>query len=215
LAYFEWLDEADRDHLLRRPVIYLLIKLASTSQQLPPSLYVTGVVIGEGRDPKRWGGFADVYLGQYEGRSVALKKLKISDWGPQRLKVHKVQLLTLVNEVVTDIMQMLCREALVWKQLHHPNVLPFIGIDAGTFRSTECLCMVSDWMERGTVMEFMRSSTYDPMIDRDRLVRANGRSLITAHSFSFLSSMKLPEASSICTHRKWCTVIYEECVTSS
>jgi hypothetical protein len=78
------------DHLLRRPVVYLLIKLASVSQQLPSSLYIDGADIGEHRDPKRWGGFADVYLGVYEGRKVALKKLKISDWSPKRAEIHMV-----------------------------------------------------------------------------------------------------------------------------
>jgi hypothetical protein len=39
-------------------------------------------------------------------------------------------------------------------QLKHPHILPFLGIDADTFPDKQC--MVSLWMEHGTVMGFMR-----------------------------------------------------------
>ncbi|KAJ7145871.1 kinase-like domain-containing protein, partial [Mycena epipterygia] len=46
-----------------------------------------------------------------------------------------------------------CREALVWRELHHPNILPFIGIDRESFPSS--LCMVSPWMEHGTILRYL------------------------------------------------------------
>ncbi|KAJ7607395.1 kinase-like domain-containing protein [Roridomyces roridus] len=52
-----------------------------------------------------------------------------------------------------DIRLRLCREALVWKDLNHPNILPFIGIDRETFPNS--LCMVSPWMENGTVLKYL------------------------------------------------------------
>ncbi|KAJ7817235.1 kinase-like domain-containing protein [Mycena leptocephala] len=46
-----------------------------------------------------------------------------------------------------------CREALVWQNLRHSFILPFIGIDRETFPSS--LCMVSPWMENGTVLKYL------------------------------------------------------------
>ncbi|KAJ7145913.1 kinase-like domain-containing protein [Mycena epipterygia] len=46
-----------------------------------------------------------------------------------------------------------CREALVWRDLHHPNILPFIGIDRESFPSS--LSMVSPWMEHGTILKYL------------------------------------------------------------
>ncbi|KAF8160554.1 kinase-like domain-containing protein [Mycena galopus ATCC 62051] len=49
-----------------------------------------------------------------------------------------------------------CREALVWQRLRHPCVLTFIGIDCETFSPS--LCMVSPWMENGTVLKFLNDN---------------------------------------------------------
>ncbi|KAJ7719636.1 kinase-like domain-containing protein, partial [Mycena maculata] len=48
-----------------------------------------------------------------------------------------------------------CREALVWKDLHHPHILPFLGIDRDSFPSS--LCMVSPWMEHGTILNHLKA----------------------------------------------------------
>jgi serine/threonine protein kinase len=65
---------------------------------------------------------------------------------------------------------MFCREALVWRQLRHPHVLPFFGVDAETFKATGHICMVSPWMSRGTLAQLI-SSTNVPGPNRIRLVR--------------------------------------------
>ncbi|KAJ7834985.1 kinase-like domain-containing protein [Mycena olivaceomarginata] len=49
-----------------------------------------------------------------------------------------------------------CREALVWQNLQHPFILPFLGIDRETFPSA--LCLVSPWMSNGTVLEYLGRS---------------------------------------------------------
>ncbi|KAJ6454089.1 kinase-like domain-containing protein, partial [Mycena vitilis] len=48
----------------------------------------------------------------------------------------------------------LCREALLWKDLRHPHILTFIGIDRESFPSS--LCMVSPWMEHGTILTYLK-----------------------------------------------------------
>lgn len=64
---------------------------------------------------------------------------------------------------------MLCKEALLWKQLHHDNVLPFLGLDADTFPGF--VCMVSPWMQHGTILEYIRD-TNPSAKGMTRLVRA-------------------------------------------
>ncbi|KAJ7916171.1 kinase-like domain-containing protein, partial [Mycena leptocephala] len=46
--------------------------------------------------------------------------------------------------------QKFCREALIWKNLDHDYVLPFLGVDSETFPGF--LCMVSPWMSRGSLV---------------------------------------------------------------
>jgi serine/threonine protein kinase len=63
------------------------------------------------------------------------------------------------------------REALVWRQLHHRYILPFIGLDEHTFREGDFLpCMVSPWMPRGTLREYVASDDYIPSRDLHRVV---------------------------------------------
>jgi serine/threonine protein kinase len=67
--------------------------------------------------------------------------------------------------------QSLAHEALVWRQLQHPSILPFLGIDSATFAETGYLCLVSPWMERGTLKGYMNNGEYEPERDLLRIVR--------------------------------------------
>ncbi|KAJ7724834.1 kinase-like domain-containing protein, partial [Mycena metata] len=42
------------------------------------------------------------------------------------------------------------REALIWKNLDHEYVLPFLGVDSASFPGF--LCMVSPWMSKGAIV---------------------------------------------------------------
>jgi serine/threonine protein kinase len=59
------------------------------------------------------------------------------------------------------------REALVWRQLSHPNLLPFFGL----YFLENRLCLVSPWMENGHIMDFLRDASPDH--DRLALVRTH------------------------------------------
>ncbi|KAJ7619439.1 kinase-like domain-containing protein [Roridomyces roridus] len=114
----------------------IIRKLSEASDSLPSSLFVTAV---SGRDPHPLfaGGYGDIYRAEYKNKTVALKHMRYftqtSDLRGIRLK--------------------LCREALVWKDLHHSNILTFIGIDRESFPGS--LCLVSPWMEHGTVLKYL------------------------------------------------------------
>jgi serine/threonine-protein kinase TNNI3K len=51
---------------------------------------------------------------------------------------------------------MFFKEALTWRQLSHPYVLPFFGVNLDTFPGY--MAMVSPWMTVGTVIQHIHDS---------------------------------------------------------
>ncbi|KAJ7367285.1 kinase-like domain-containing protein [Mycena albidolilacea] len=113
----------------------LIIRLSEAREQLPSSLFITGVSDHD-ECPTFSGGFGDVYRASFNGGTVALKRIRkfhaSADAPPSRLQV--------------------CREALIWQKLRHKNILPLIGIDRETFPS---FSMVSPWMKHGNVLKYL------------------------------------------------------------
>ncbi|KAJ7646792.1 kinase-like domain-containing protein [Roridomyces roridus] len=134
-------DTIDRGFMIgpehSRKAQRIIRKLSESCEKLPSSLFVTGVT-GRDSHPRFGGGFADVYRALYKDKTVALKHMR------QFLRGADLRRINLK----------FCREALVWKDLHHPYILPFIGIDRDSFPSS--LCMVSPWMEHGTVLDYLK-----------------------------------------------------------
>lgn len=56
-----------------------MIQLAATSGKLPQSIYIRGVTLDYGIDPVAHGGFADIFLGSYDGKKVALKTARATE----------------------------------------------------------------------------------------------------------------------------------------
>ena len=80
--------------------------------------------------------------------------------------------------VIAVIAQTFCKEAVTWKALRHPNVLPLLGVTMGE----KLFAMVSEWMVNGNINEFIK--TYRNT-NRFELVRLH------SHHWSHLSLMKL------------------------
>lgn len=160
-------------HACRRDAIYLLVRLATRSSILPQSLFIQDVCIGESRDPWAYGGLADIFRAKLGEQEVAVKRLRVNERGPVRAEIHRVRTAFLtLRDVIIHILglQSLCKEALIWHQLRHPNVLLLLGIDANTFANTDALCMVSPWMRRGTIMEYIQTNDFHATTDREGLV---------------------------------------------
>ncbi len=82
-----------------------------------------------------------------------------------------------------DLLQEFCQEALVWRQLRHPNVLPFLGISKELF--TPRYCLISPWMVNGDVMSYLEAHP-----DHDRLTsvcQTFMRELLRAEEIFFLA----------------------------
>ncbi|KAJ7886908.1 kinase-like domain-containing protein [Mycena leptocephala] len=132
-------DILDRGFLMEREQMKkarrIIRKLSEVCDKLPSALFVTGVS-GCPEHPTFGGGFGDVYCASHSGKAVALKVMRHFSQGAK----------------LRDIRLKICREALVWRDLHHPHILPLIGIDRDTF---PFLAMVSPWMEHGTVLNYL------------------------------------------------------------
>ncbi|KAJ6514551.1 kinase-like domain-containing protein [Mycena vulgaris] len=116
----------------------MMLRISSTHDQLPASMFITGVTNLD-RKPKFGGGFSNIYRASYDGKPVALKRLRLyAGLSPStaRLKFY--------------------REALLWHNLHNPFILPLIGVDREMFSSE--LCFVSPWMELGTILSYLREN---------------------------------------------------------
>ncbi|KAJ7468565.1 kinase-like domain-containing protein [Mycena latifolia] len=140
----------------------IIRKLSASSDKLPSSLFIGGVRREE--HPSFGGGFADVYRASWNNQTVALKHMR-----------HFVR-----GDELRRIRSKFCREALLWKDLEHPNILPFIGIDRESFPSS--FCMVSPWMEHGTVLNYLNNHGRGDMYRIDKLLYEIAQGLQYLHS---------------------------------
>ena len=58
-----------------------------------------------------------------------------------------------------------CKEAMIWRQLNHENVLPFYGVSAEEFAPR--FAMVLPWMSNGNMMAYLK---IHPDVNRVKLV---------------------------------------------
>ncbi|KAJ6554035.1 kinase-like domain-containing protein, partial [Mycena vulgaris] len=142
-AFLDVVQEAlDRGFLMAqehsRKARRIIRKLSESCDKLPSALFIPGVS-GREDHPTFGGGYGDIYRATYGNKTVALKHmrhfLRGSDLRRIRLKF--------------------CREALLWRDLHHPHILEFTGIDRDSFPPH--YCMVSPWMEHGTILEHLKA----------------------------------------------------------
>ncbi|KDQ58177.1 hypothetical protein JAAARDRAFT_95974, partial [Jaapia argillacea MUCL 33604] len=144
----------------------LLIRLSQNCQALPASLFVSGITVC-GKDPVAGGGFADIFQAWYDRRLVAIKRFRVFQSSPrEQLELRKVL------------------EALIWKQLHHDHILPFLGIDTQNY-SSQFFCMVSPWMQNGNILKYLASNPPES-VDLDRLLLEAARGLNYIHSMDIV-----------------------------
>ncbi|KAG6894775.1 hypothetical protein C0992_004731 [Termitomyces sp. T32_za158] len=132
-----------------RGLLYVaLVRLCRESELCPRSFYLQGVS-GQEEYPHSAGSYGYIYKAYYKGKPVCLKVVKLG-YKSNQSQYHKE----------------FSREAVVWAQLSHPNVLPFYGIHFLNDRRNS-FCLVSPWISRGHVREFL---TEEPNAHRLRLI---------------------------------------------
>ncbi|KAJ6487855.1 kinase-like domain-containing protein [Mycena sanguinolenta] len=86
------------------------------------------------------GAFGDIWKGLLRGQSVSVKIMRLFR-----------------DEDTKHALQEFGHEALIWRQLSHPNLLPFFGLHYLDNR----LCLVSPWMSNGHVIQFLENAPPD------------------------------------------------------
>ncbi|KAG6811015.1 hypothetical protein H0H92_009356 [Tricholoma furcatifolium] len=120
----------------RRNLIVATQRLAAASALYPISYELSNVTTPE--LPECSGSSAEIYKGDFRGRPVCVKTIRL----------HKYSEIDYFMKVVS-------KEAILWGQLQHPNLLPFYGI----YRYKGRISLVAPWMENGVIGEYLRIHT--------------------------------------------------------
>ncbi|KDQ56034.1 hypothetical protein JAAARDRAFT_132976 [Jaapia argillacea MUCL 33604] len=153
----------------------LVVKLSEKSYKIPPQLFLRGVHVNGGNDPYSaggyigGGGFADVYRGSFQGKEVAVK----------RLRVFSPEAMAPADRSATK--RRFGREVNLWYSMKHDNVLPFIGVDVERFAPS--MAMVSPWMANGTLLSYL-TSTSPSSTEVIRLLYESAQGLAFVHSWN-------------------------------
>ncbi|KAJ3557750.1 hypothetical protein NM688_g1300 [Phlebia brevispora] len=117
----------------------MMLKLSQTCEVIPASLFRQGAQLYQ-LEPVGGGGYSSVYRGELDKRVVAFKQLRINMKGMSHVKSLKY----------------LSREALLWRQLRHRHVLPFLGLHGNPTTAREACYMLSPWMEKGNLSMYLQ-----------------------------------------------------------
>ncbi|KAJ7740620.1 kinase-like domain-containing protein [Mycena metata] len=129
--------DVDAATINRRRLFQALIRLSANSKLYPRCLTLTGL---QQERLMAGGSFGDVYKGLLGDQSVAIKMMRVFE-----------------ESDIDALLKEFGREALIWRQLSHPNLLPFFGL----YYFQQRLCLVSPWMENGHMRAFLKKKVYD------------------------------------------------------
>jgi len=139
-----------------------LRRLAGIHGRLPDSMMITGKIEVEDEIAAS-GGFADVRIGRYMGRLVAVKNMRLSEQD-DTLMIRKVNVSDHFLAALT-ILQQFCKEVILWNTLSHPNVLKLAGVQGNMEKGQ--FITVSEWMAHGNIMQYIKNNS----VNRLELVR--------------------------------------------
>ncbi|PBK87161.1 kinase-like protein, partial [Armillaria gallica] len=147
----------------RARCIKCLLKVAEMYLVVPTCLVISNIRC-DSKYPIAGGGYADIYQGRMKGIDVCLKVLRIFTNGEMKPR--------------GDIRKKFCSEVLVWRNLEHPNVLRFVGVNEDLFYPS--FCLISPWVKNGDIISFL---SHNPGHDRLQCIRevANGLHYLHSH----------------------------------
>lgn len=150
------LDTCQPEGQTRRDLIVATQRLSTKTDLYPRSFDLTDVQ-PLSYTPLASGSFADIHMGHLRGEYVCLKVVRVYQ-----------------TSVYQHIVKIIAREAILWRQLSHPSLLPFYGL----YRLGPQLSFVSPWAENGRVVDFLAKY---PDVDRTLLVSDTAEGLAYLH----------------------------------
>ncbi|KAJ7670949.1 kinase-like domain-containing protein, partial [Mycena rosella] len=124
--------------LKKHRLVKALIRLSGQAELHPRCFTLTNLLKEE--NPVAGGSFGDVYKGKLGCQCVAVKMMRVFG-----------------ESDIDGLLKAFSQEALIWRQLCHPNLLPFFGL----YYFQKRLCLVSPWMEHGHIRAFLKKEPYD------------------------------------------------------
>ncbi|KAF8162035.1 kinase-like domain-containing protein [Mycena galopus ATCC 62051] len=128
--------DSERNKKLRRRCLAGIQKIARSKEILPPSIFIRALK-REGRNAVAGGGYADIWKGKVENKTVCLKVLRVFLSDLDRQKLFKS----------------FTKEVLIWRQLRHPNILLLLGINMDEFFPS--FTLISPWLAQGNISRFL------------------------------------------------------------
>ncbi|KAG6819271.1 hypothetical protein H0H93_013553 [Arthromyces matolae] len=119
----------------RAQLIAVMRRLSERTKQYPTSFALIGPSPTADDEPVTYGSFADIYKIVFHGEDTCYKVIRVY----QRSQVD-------------HLAKVYAREAILWGQLSHPNILPFYGLVR--IRSRR-LAFVSRWASNGTLDDYL------------------------------------------------------------
>lgn len=139
------------DANFKRHLIVAEQRLSKKSGLYPTCFQLDHIQLA-GEYPVAAGSFGDIYKGTIENQNVCLKVIR-------EYQVSRVDYLMKVSNSIsvftsslnTHVMKRLSHEAILWRQLSHPNLLPFYGLYLFCSRP----CLVAPWLENGYITKYL------------------------------------------------------------
>ncbi|KAJ7716341.1 kinase-like domain-containing protein, partial [Mycena metata] len=131
------LDANSSPQFARPFLIRALLRLSRVSGRHPRCFPIRDLDPEEQVDA---GNYSDVWKGSVKGSEVCIKIMRL-------YKTSDIE----------GLLQEFGREALLWRQLCHPNVLPFFDL----YYLEKRLCLISPWMGNGNIFEYLRKKPFN------------------------------------------------------
>ena len=101
-------------------------------------------------------GFGDAEEAIYDGKRVSIKALHVrrGDTVHEVKQVPYQRFLIHLTPPVDHHHQVLCKTVAMQMWISHPNIVPLLGVS----EAPEPLCVVSEWMPKGNVRDYVRNN---------------------------------------------------------
>ncbi|KAF9446619.1 kinase-like protein [Macrolepiota fuliginosa MF-IS2] len=140
----------------RNDILSTLIRLSTNSGLYPRCFTLNSADLHIGNTPVTSGHFGEILEGTVQGHRICVKVIKLYQKSHimTALKASSILSHVFPTRLLTR-KQVFLKEAAIWRQLQHPNLLPFYGVyhlDDSHGR----ICLISPWMENGAIVEYLR-----------------------------------------------------------
>ncbi|KAL0057918.1 Rho guanine nucleotide exchange factor [Marasmius tenuissimus] len=178
LDNWQLMIECTRDRGIRTRLMRSMLELSNNSGLFPQCLEIEEV-----KDLKKgsaYGGYADIWTGKIGGMKVAVKVvhgLRESLKHERAIKVRFEVYVQSLSGLIHNLTKAIMREAIIWRNLNHPNIVPSTGMYWFNKDQRE-ICLVSPWVDNETLPEFLKTHPeVDPTTQR-RLASDSSDSII-------------------------------------